>query len=197
MQNLYVVFEEDREIACVFHTIVIRNTALAEKYPGGLKAFTEKHLAKCNRDLTVFCDMGSDIGDVWRELVDHGLVPEEDFIAFDATSHTMSVGRPGNENAEEVIEFTVPWLEGRCTNEGSFVWLSDNVGSPINVDTGRKSAPSNASEDELDIELYHHEYSDFRRLKRKKWHWQFLASGEVTWNMASTTYSTFLHRQHP
>ena len=191
MGNLYVVFEEGKEIACVFHTIVVRNQALAEKYPGGLKAFTEKNLAKCNRDLAVFCDMGSDIGDVWRELVDHGLAPEEDFIAFDATSHTMGLGIPGKENTEKAIEFDVPWLEGRCAKEGAYVWFSENRTSPTAVDSGPNDTPSNVPGNALDIELYRHEHGDFQRLKRRKWHWQFLASGLVTWNMASTTRQSF------
>ena len=61
MRDLYVVYEDGNELKCVFHAIVLRNKALADKYPGGLKAFTEKQLSKCNRDLTVYCDMGSDI----------------------------------------------------------------------------------------------------------------------------------------
>ncbi len=191
MRDLYVVFEEDRAIKCVFHTIVVRNGALAEKYPGGLRAFTEKNLSRSNRDLTVYCDMGSDIGDVWCDLVNHGLTPDEDFIGFDATSHTMVMGMGGKDNAEEVIEFTVPWLEGRCTEEGAFVWLSEGAGSAVTVGERSNGAPSNASEEELDIDIYHHGPGDFQRLKRKKWNWEFLASGLVTWNMASTTDQTF------
>ena len=43
----------------------------------------------------------------------------------------------------------------------------------------------------MDIGLYHHEHDDFQRLKRKKWNWQFLASGYVTWNMASSGNQSF------
>ena len=42
-----------------------------------------------------------------------------------------------------------------------------------------------------DIKIYH-DYEDiFRRLKRKKWIWEFLTSGEVIWNMMSTTYQYY------
>ena len=135
--------------------------------------------------------MGSDIEAVWRDLVKNGLSPGEDFIGFDATSHTMSLEMSGNDKAEEAIEFTVPWLEGRCTREGAYVWLSQRVSIESAVGIGPNDAPSNTSDNPLDIGLYHHEHDDFERLKRKKWNWQFLASGYVTWNMASSGNQSF------
>lgn len=48
---------------------------------------------------------------------------------------------------------------------------------------------------DLELKLYHHDHVGqghiFRRLKRKKWTWQFLASGMVTWNMASSTHQIY------
>ena len=128
MQDLYLVFEDNKAIKCAFNTIVIRNESLIEKYPGGTKAFVEKHTPKCNKDLTVSCHMGSDVEDVWNDLIQNGLVKNIDFTSFDTVSYSFEFRMSGKEDAIHDIVFDVSWLKGHYTKDGVFVWYETTKG---------------------------------------------------------------------
>jgi hypothetical protein len=49
-----LVYEEVERLRCVFNAIVIKNSALNEKYPGGLRAYLEKHGGRCNRMTRIY-----------------------------------------------------------------------------------------------------------------------------------------------
>ncbi|KJS29365.1 MAG: hypothetical protein VR64_21365 [Desulfatitalea sp. BRH_c12] len=179
MRDLYVVHDDSKTIKCVFHTMVVRNAAIAAKFPGGLKAFVEKHRPRCNNGLSVMCSMGfNDLEPLVQDLQAYGF-DRGDAVHFDAASYLIGAGATGDYHD---IEFGIPWLKGECTKDGVFVRHVES-----------KSAPAPSSDTAgLVLKLYHHERHDiFRRLKRKKWAWQFLAGGEVTGSMISSWYQTF------
>ena len=125
MQDLYLVYEDNKAIKCAFNTIVIRNKSLIKKYPFGIKAFIEKHNPKCNRDITVSCYMGSDVEDLWNDLIQNGLIKNIDFTCFDAGSFYFEFRMTGKENAIHDIVFDAPWLKGHYTKDGVFVWYEN------------------------------------------------------------------------
>jgi hypothetical protein len=79
------------KLDCRLGGIVIRNTAIESKYPGGMDAFTFKHKCTCNNKFTLVKDEAqgmlaaaladmADYGVPWHDLVDLGrwgsLIPE-------------------------------------------------------------------------------------------------------------------------
>jgi hypothetical protein len=57
--------------------------------PGGREAFINRYRAPSNDCITVYCDMGSDIGDVFRDLEECGMEDFEDFTTLDAAESDM------------------------------------------------------------------------------------------------------------
>ena len=48
----------EKDLRCVFSSIVVRNTALSEKYPGGVVKFANKYPMRRNHLITVGSFMG-------------------------------------------------------------------------------------------------------------------------------------------
>jgi hypothetical protein len=194
MQDLYVVYDGKDTIKCAFFTIVIRNEALTEKYPGGIKAFIEKHGAKCNNEIAVTCHMGDGANDVLNDLIGYGFSKVSDFLSFDAASYILEFSMLKSNKGHLDIGFEAPWLKGQCIEDGAVVWYNKPNG-PVALDPKTDTAIASDPVPGLKFKLYHHDYVGqghiFRRLKRKKWNWQFLASGVVTWNMASSTHQVY------
>ena len=118
MHNLYLVHEDRRFIKCFFNTVVIRNEALAEKYPGGIKAFVELNAPRSNNEITATVHMGGDFAEVVEDLIAKGLEPLSDFILFDAGSYLIGAGMG---KGGQKVQFAVPWLKGTCSDKGLFV----------------------------------------------------------------------------
>jgi hypothetical protein len=157
---------------------VVRIDALAEKYPGGIKAFVERYKPRCNNNLAVFCAMGgNDLEPLFQDLEQHGF-DRSDAVFFDAARYLLGADATGDYHD---IGFQTPWLKGRCSSEGFYVWYEEH-----SSDTGNGTGTG------LVLKLYHHDGGgSFNRLKRKKWNWQFLAGGLVTGSMISSWYQTF------
>lgn len=118
MRNLYVVHDCSKELKCSFLTYVVRTDSIDAKFPGGLKAFAEKHGPRCNNDLAVICAMNNnDLEPVLQDLQDHAF-DKGDAVFFDAASFLLEASMTGEYGR---IEFGIPWLRSECTREGFFV----------------------------------------------------------------------------
>ena len=108
-----VVFNAHKEIKCVFLSVVVKTTALKEKYPGGLRAYVQKYNVRCNRSLAVIVAMnGLDLKKPIEDLEKNGLIADEDYLYFDATRDFM-------HNGEGVAaDLPVPWLKGVTSGHG-------------------------------------------------------------------------------
>ena len=78
MYNRHVAYTSFPKLRCVFYSVIIRNQSLQEKYPGGLEAFTQNYGVQSNDRISVFCDMGSDIGDLLVALHQCGIKEFDD-----------------------------------------------------------------------------------------------------------------------
>jgi len=117
-RNLYLVHEKVEALRCAFHTLVIRNEAIASKFPGGISDFAKKHKARFNDDLSVIWSMsGNDLEPLFSDLNLYGF-DRGDAVSFDAASYLIGASHSG-DYAD--ISFTTPWLKGRCTKEGVLV----------------------------------------------------------------------------
>ena len=124
MTAMHVAYTSSPQLRCVFYTIVIRNEALQEKYPGGREAFINRYKAPSNDRITVYCDMGSDIGDVFRDLEDCGLVDFEDFTTFDAGESAMwCCCEPDMGERPFPVDTQVEWLKGEYRDGIVWVWF--------------------------------------------------------------------------
>jgi hypothetical protein len=102
-------------LRCVFNSIVIRNTAISEKYPGGVVKFTNKYPTRRNHLITVGSFMGLEVVGIVHELKGYGFIPKEDFLLVDAGLYQM-VGQ-----GYFPLEFESIWLEGHYENGGVYV----------------------------------------------------------------------------
>jgi hypothetical protein len=124
MTAIHVAYTSSPKIRCVFYTIVIRNEALQEKYPGGREAFINRYRAPSNDRITVYCDMGSDIGDVFRDLEECGLVDFEDFTTLDAGESDMwCCCEPEMGERPFPVDTQVEWLKGEYRDGAVWVWF--------------------------------------------------------------------------
>lgn len=121
MSQPYLAHIDRRKFGIAFYTIVVRNQAVVEKYPGGLPAFVSKHRATCNNDITVCCFMGDDVDELYHDLVDNGFKRREDFAFFDISREIMWL-----EGDQRIVSH-VPWM--RCEYKGgrAFVWYHDGT----------------------------------------------------------------------
>lgn len=122
MSQLFMAHIDRHKISVAFYTVVARNQAIAEKYPGGMPIFVSKHRVICNRDIAVCCCMALDELDAtYRDMEDNGLTRPADFAFFDAARVTMGM----EENQR--IPSQVPWM--RCAYQGRriTVWYHDGT----------------------------------------------------------------------
>ncbi len=112
-RDLRLVFAAAENLPCVFNALVVKNRALREKYPGGVRGFLEKHGGRCNRRITVESFMGGDIDEVIADLAGHGFDYEEDFVFVDAGGLALSWARERKARLRpEPVDLGVDWLEG-------------------------------------------------------------------------------------
>ena len=89
MYNPYVAYSSFPRLRCVFYSVIIRNQSLQEKYPGGLEAFIQNYGAQSNDRLSVFNDMGLDVGDLLAVIEKYGCRQCEDFTMLDTVESEM------------------------------------------------------------------------------------------------------------
>ena len=105
--NLRVAFKNNRYLRCVFHSLVVKMSAMEKKFEGGPDRFLAKHKAICNRDLAVVNGMGThDLWPIVGDLNKNGFIPHEDATMFDATS-LGSFLRNGQK-----VDPGIDWLTG-------------------------------------------------------------------------------------
>jgi len=124
MTNLHVTYTSFPRLRCVFCTIIIRNQSLQEKYPGGLEAFVRHFNARCNDRIAVYCDMGSDIGDVLMVLHQCGMKEFEDFTTLDTVDSEMwCCAKPEMRKRSFSVDTRVEWLKGQFWKGNVWVWF--------------------------------------------------------------------------
>ncbi|MBC2734155.1 MAG: hypothetical protein HF981_07345 [Desulfobacteraceae bacterium] len=107
----------------MFCTIIVRNQSLQEKYPGGLKAFVHHFNAQHNDRIAVYCDMGSDIGDVLMVLHQCGMKKLKDFTTLDTVDSEMwCCAKPEMRKRPFVVDTQVGWLKGQFWQGNVWVW---------------------------------------------------------------------------
>jgi hypothetical protein len=134
MDRPFVAYNAIEKMPCAFYTLVIRNTAITERFDGGLSIFLSKYRAHCNREIAVGCSMADDETlEVIDELVKCGLKPEEDFIIFDTARYEIAraAGSPNGfiEDTCE-IDLRVDWLKAELSPRGFFVWFVHDTAAP-------------------------------------------------------------------
>lgn len=126
-RNLQVVHDSADEIRCVFNALVVRNSALKSKYPGGLRGFVEKFGFRCNEKIAADSFMGGDIDTVIEDLLRCGLVPGKEFVFVDAGSYAV-ISNLGARNLykPQPVDLGVNWLEGRYFRGGIHVRCTED-----------------------------------------------------------------------
>ena len=119
--DMVLKFTSERELRCVFYSLIVRIDAVRARYPGGLRAFVDKHHCRANRDLAVIVSMGGDnvLEKAIEDMESNGLEPREDFSVFDVPWIGPEEGLPKGE-----FLLSVPWLTGRIERGGTMVHLT-------------------------------------------------------------------------
>ena len=126
MRNLHAAYTSLPKLRCVFFTIVIRNQSLQDKYPGGRDAFINDHGGQCNDNITIYYDMGSDIGDVFKALDECGMEYKEDFTTLDTMdSELLCSCMPELRERPFPVDTRVGWLKGQYWNGNVWVTYSE------------------------------------------------------------------------
>ena len=127
--NLYIAHNSNEKLSCSFYTVVVRNAALAEVYPGGLRGFVSRYRAQSNIHITIFCAMGGEFEDTAKDLIANGLKIDEDFALFDAGRLALSASIDmGPIKRPQMIDIGISWLRVQYTPGGMFVWYAGNRG---------------------------------------------------------------------
>ena len=122
MNHLYLAHNRSKKkIPIAFNTIVVRNQAIQDKYPGGMTAFFARHMPVCNDDITVCCSMCEEIEEVYDDLVDNGFRRREDFAYFDISREIIFL----EEN--DTVESHVPWMRCALEHRQPYVWYYDGT----------------------------------------------------------------------
>ena len=80
----------DEELRCVFNAVVVRNSAIAQRYPGGMSGFVELcPFNDCNENIVAYSSMGGEVNKVIDELIACGFKHKEDFLFVDAGLYLM------------------------------------------------------------------------------------------------------------
>lgn len=148
--GLRLIFDSRKTIRCQFISLVIRNTSLAKRFPGGQKAFLKKYSAISNADLTVYSWADDDFDDVVSELKSEGFTPDLDFSVVDVFDHEWSLMlRRENRGMRHGVNLNASWLAGRYVDGSIYVWAisSRGAGFPSRpVARGSVRAPASVQE---------------------------------------------------
>ncbi len=126
MRNLHAAYTSLPKLRCVFFTIVIRNQSLQDKYPGGRDAFINEHGGQCNDHITIYCDMGGDIEDVFKALDECEMEHKTDFAALDAgLSEMLCSFKPEMREKPFPVDTGVDWLKGQYWKDNVRVKFSE------------------------------------------------------------------------
>jgi hypothetical protein len=118
----------DEELHCVFNAVVVMNSPIAQRYPGGLSAFVEVcPYTYCNEKILTYSSMGGEVNEVIDELVACGFKHKVDFLFIEASLYLMA-GSPG----PFPVDLKVDWLKGRFEDGGVYVRFVESMpGFPL------------------------------------------------------------------
>ena len=103
--------------------------AIKRKYKEGLKAFVERHSARCNRHLAVLCSMEpDDLNEPVLDLETNGLIGSYDFVCFDAAREILrnELLKNAGIKVSGYVNFPISWLKGYVKSGGIMVYLSES-----------------------------------------------------------------------
>jgi len=124
MTNLHVTYTSFPRLRCVFCSAIIRNRSLQEKYPGGLEAFTQNFGVQSNDRISVYNDMGSDIGNLLVILHRCGMKEFQDFTTLDTVDSEMwCCAKPELRKRPFAVDTRVGWLKGQFWKGNVWVWF--------------------------------------------------------------------------
>jgi hypothetical protein len=107
--------ESADELYCEDKAFVIRNRALAQRYPGGASAFFEKFMPdQLNEEISVF--YGPVQKKLWDCLLDRGFIHNKDFLVVDIDLFNL-----GDNTWPYPPTPEVTWLKGRRENHAVFL----------------------------------------------------------------------------
>jgi hypothetical protein len=113
----------DEELRCVFNAVVVRNSAIVQRYPGGMSAFIELcPFNDCNENIVAYSSMGGEVNKVINELIACGFKHREDFLFVDAGLYLMS-----GDDGPFPVDMEAGWLEGRFEDGGIYVHFVESV----------------------------------------------------------------------
>jgi hypothetical protein len=129
MANLEFTMDwSDEELRCVFNAVVVRNSAIVQRYPGGMSAFIELcPFNDCNENIVAYSSMGGEVNKVINELIACGFKHREDFLFVDAGLYLMS-----GDDGPFPVDMEAGWLEGRFEDGGIYVrFVESTPGIPL------------------------------------------------------------------
>jgi hypothetical protein len=107
----------DEELRCAFNAVVVKNSSIAQRYPGGMSAFVELcPFNYCNEKITAYSSMDDGVSEVIDELHRLGFKHKVDYLFVDAGLYLIC-GDPGPFN----VDLGVSWLSGRYEDSGVYV----------------------------------------------------------------------------
>ncbi len=109
-----VAYRANKEIVCCFYALVCRLSAIDEKYPGGHRAFLEKHQGWHNEHIMVIYQQGDALQGVWNDFNKYGIRKISDWVQLDEDSVTWSW---------DMFNFDTQasWLKGRYKKGNVYV----------------------------------------------------------------------------
>ncbi len=123
--ELSVVYCTEKELPVYSHTVVIKNKSLALRYPGGIKAFMDRHKGLSNGRITVKCFLGfyDDVYELLKDLKTGGFKLTRDYIYFNADRHILEVKRKRSLGVRclNKADTGVNWLQGRLSLEMMYI----------------------------------------------------------------------------
>ncbi len=123
-RKFYTVGTGQRKMRVTFYALVIRNRSLTEYYPGGVRAYIEKHRGRTNGDITVDCAMADDFDTEIEDLTRAGLKIDEDWIVFEPNIWEFKIPLPDLDRLIRHINLGVPWLKCKVVNCRVYVWYA-------------------------------------------------------------------------
>ena len=104
--NHIVAHKPNKEIVCCFHTFVFRVAAIEDKYPGGHRAFLNKHQGWCNEHLLVIYQQGKALLKVRDDVDKYDIRKIRDWVQLDEDRVNWSW---------DMVNFDTraSWLKGR------------------------------------------------------------------------------------
>jgi len=115
------------KLRCTYRAIIIRNTSLNMKFPGGINSFVYRYKASCNDHITVFCAKEMDVWSVLRELKAIGMVSIKDYVTLDTLECKMW-RMIYSEKVHRPFWFSTgaDWLKCSHWNGDVWVWYNEH-----------------------------------------------------------------------